>query len=138
MADAGYRFTLDTGRVAATAQPIIARKVASVTRRIAAQAKLNAPVRTGNLARSIQEGPIVFQGPFRVTSGVTATANYAAAVHDGTRPHVIRARNGGFLRFPGSDGSPVFRRSVNHPGTRPRPFLRNAAEQVMRSENLRQ
>ncbi|TWH37024.1 hypothetical protein L612_008600000020 [Rhodococcus rhodochrous J38] len=111
------------------------RKAASLTRRISAQARVNVPVRTGFLGRSIQEDPLVFSGPFRLSTGVTATADYAAAVHDGTRPHVIRARNGQYLKFPGRNG-PVFARSVNHPGTRPRPFLRNAAEQVLRADGL--
>lgn len=135
MADARYVFRLDQGRLGQQVQPFMARKAASLTRRISAQAKTNVPVRTGFLGRSIQEDPLVFSGPFRVTTGVTATADYAAAVHDGTRPHVIHARNGTYLKFPGRNG-PVFARSVNHPGTRPRPFLRNAAEQVLRADGL--
>ncbi|UPK64898.1 hypothetical protein MYP14_05980 [Rhodococcus pyridinivorans] len=135
MADARYVFRLDQGRLGQQVQPIMARKAASLTRRISAQAKTNVPVRTGFLGRSIQEDPLVFAGPFRVTTGVTATADYAGAVHDGTRPHVIRPRNGTHLKFPGRNG-PVFARSVNHPGTRPRPFLRNAAEQVLRADGL--
>lgn len=127
-------FTLDRTAVAGQVQIMLARRMASLTRRIAAQAKVNVPVRTGNLGRSIQEDPIVFMGPFRVESGVTATANYAAAVHEGTRPHVIRAKNGKALKFPGRDGNPVFRASVNHPGTQPRPFLRNAVDQVVRDD----
>lgn len=136
MADARYTLNIDQGRLGQQVQPILARKAASLTRRISAQAKTNVPVRTGFLGRSIQEDPIVFSGPFRVTTGVTATADYAGAVHDGTRPHVIRPKNGQFLKFPGRNGQPVFARSVNHPGTRPRPFLRNAAEQVLRADGL--
>ena len=135
MADARYVFRLDQGRLGQAVQPIMARKAASLTRRISAQARVNVPVRTGFLGRSIQEDPLVFSGPFRLSTGVTATADYAATVHDGTRPHVIRARNGQYLKFPGRNG-PVFARSVNHPGTRPRPFLRNAAEQVLRADGL--
>ncbi|WP_418346091.1 hypothetical protein [Rhodococcus pyridinivorans] len=135
MADARYVFRLDQGRLGQQVQPIMARKAASLTRRISAQARVNVPVRTGFLGRSIHEDPLVFSGPFRLSTGVTATADYAAAVHDGTRPHVIRARNGQYLKFPGRNG-PVFARSVNHPGTRPRPFLRNAAEQVLRADGL--
>lgn len=135
MADARYVFRLDQGRLGQQVQPFMARKAASLTRRISAQAKTNVPVRTGFLGRSIQEDPIVFSGPFRLSTGVTATADYAAAVHEGTRPHVIRARNGQYLKFPGRNG-PVFARSVNHPGTRPRPFLRNAADQVLRADGL--
>jgi hypothetical protein len=45
----------------------------------------------------------------------------------GTRPHPIYARGGGFLRFV-SNGAVVFRRMVNHPGTAPRPFMREARD----------
>lgn len=132
MADARYEFRVDLGALGAEVGPILARKAASVTRRITAQAKSNAPVRTGNLGRSIEPDPIRFVGPFRIETGVTAHANYAAAVHEGTRPHRIRPRNGRVLAFD-MGGRTVFARSVQHPGTRPRPFLRNAAEQVARN-----
>lgn len=129
MADVTLTFTLDTPRLAAAVQPILARRAASITRRIAAQARQDVPVKTGNLGRSIQEDPIRFTGPFRVETGVTATANYAKFVHDGTRPHVIRPKNARFLVFE-AGGRTVFAKSVNHPGTRARPFLRNAANIV--------
>lgn len=132
MADVSWRFELDQGATAAQVQPFLIQKAASLTRRISTQARLNVPVRTGFLGRSIVEDPIQVVGPFRVESGVTATASHAAAVELGTAPHVIRPRNGQFLRFPGRDGRPVFVREVHHPGTRPRPYLRTAAEQVAR------
>ena len=133
VADADYTFRIDAGALGAQVGPILARKAASITRRIVAQARQNAPVRTGNLARSIEPDPIQFAGPFRVETGVTAHANYAAAVHEGTRPHVIRPRTAGALKFQLGDRT-VFAKSVQHPGTRGRPFLRNAAEQVAREE----
>lgn len=34
----------------------------------------------------------------------------------GTRPHMIVARNAKVLAFPGRDGGTVFRREVSHPG----------------------
>lgn len=129
-----FTFKVNREALGADIQPILAQKAASITRRIAAQAKMNVPVKTGNLGRSIQEDPIVFSGPFRLKTGVTATADYAAAVELGSKPHVIRAKNGQFLKFPGRDGKPVFIREVNHPGTRPRPFLRNAADQIAAEE----
>jgi HK97 gp10 family phage protein len=102
------------------------KTAAKVTRRISAQAKMNAPVDTGNLARSIDEDPITFVTPFHIDTGVTAHANYARYVHEGTRPHIIRPRHAQALRF--KIGSQViFAASVRHPGTRARPFLRNAA-----------
>lgn len=131
MSDTRYTFRIDIGALGAAVGPILARKAASVTRRITAQAKQNAPVLTGNLARTIEPDPVRFSGPFRVETGVTAHANYAAAVHEGTRPHVIRPRTARALKFQ-MGGRTVFASSVNHPGTRPRPFLRNAAETVAR------
>lgn len=101
MADLEYRFTLDQQALGAQVGPLLVREAARLTRRIAAQARLNAPVKTGFLARSIEEDPIVLVGAFRVESGVTAKAKYAKFVHDGTRR--MRAR----------------------------PFLRNAADQVI-------
>lgn len=132
MSDATYTVSIDRGATEAEATRIMARKAASLTRRIAAQAKANVPVLTGNLGRSIQEDPIKITGT-TVTTGVTATANYAAAVHDGTRPHVIRPKNVSALKFQ-IGGRTIFASSVNHPGTRPRPFLKNAAAQVLGQE----
>jgi hypothetical protein len=114
-------------------QPILRRSHASLTRRIATQARADVPVRTGALGRSIGEDAQHFSGPLHISGGVHAggaQADYALYVHEGTRRHVIRPRNpGGVLAFP-SGGRTVFARSVNHPGTRARPFLRNAAERV--------
>ena len=47
--------------------------------------------------------------------------------HEGTRPHTIRARPGGWLVF-WSDraGRTVYAKVVNHPGTRPNRYLTNA------------
>lgn len=132
MAEVNATFELDETALAAQVRPLLLRRVASLTRRIATQGRLNVPVKTGNLGRSIEEDPIRFSGPFRVESGVTAKAPYAAAVHNGAKPHVIRPRNGQFLKFPGRDGRDVFVREVHHPGTKARPFLKNAADQVLR------
>lgn len=104
----------------------------SLTRRIANSARAKVPVRTGNLGRTIGEQPQVYT-PFHVSGGVEATANYAAAVHQGSRPHRIVARHAEALRFIWR-GQEVFRRSVWHPGTRSRPFLRNAAREVVASD----
>ena len=101
----------------------------SLTRRIANQARADVPVRTGNLGRTIGEMPQVYT-PFHVDGGVEATADYAAPVHEGSRPHRIAARNAEMLRFVWH-GQEVFRRSVWHPGTRARPFLRNAGHRVV-------
>lgn len=80
-------------------------------------------VRTGNL-RSSQTPPRVLRLGGRIVGTLENTASYALAVHDGTKPHDIAARNAKALRFIGSDGQPTFRAVVHHPGTKPRPFLR--------------
>lgn len=119
------------------AGPILRGKHRSLTRRIANQARANVPVRSGALGRSIEELPQTYR-PFRASGGVKAgggfeRVNYAAAVHEGSRPHIIRARNAGALHF-FWQGREVFRKSVFHPGVRARPFLRNAARQVVASD----
>lgn len=51
---------------------------------------------------------------------------YAGYVRDGTRAHVIVPRNASVLRFTSAAGSPVFAHRVNHPGTKPNPFAKDA------------
>lgn len=123
-------FTLNQAALAAEVGPILQRQMRDITRKIANQARQRVPVRTGNLGRSILEDPVTQVGPFKVEGGVTARAYYAAAVHEGSRPHLIRARNAAALRFE-VGGRTIFATEVWHPGVRPRPFLRNAAEQVI-------
>lgn len=64
---------------------------------------------------------------FSVGSGV----DYAAMVEFGTSSHTIEASGGGALHFT-VDGTEVFAQSVDHPGTDPNPFLRDAAASVER------
>ena len=60
---------------------------------------------------------------------------YAAAVHDGTGPHVIRAKRKKALAFE-YRGKKVVVRSVVHRGSKGKPFLRMAAEEVAAEEAL--
>ena len=69
----------------------------------------------------------------QVNGRVYNDANYAAAVHDGTRAYIIRARRKKALRFE-IDGTVIFRKSVKHPATKGRPWLRDAAERVAQRE----
>ncbi|WP_448497847.1 hypothetical protein [Mycobacterium syngnathidarum] len=107
--------------------------MASLQRRTANQARADVPVRTGNLGRTIGEGPIHFTGPRTVAGSVHAKADYALYVHEGSRPHLIRPRKAQALRFQ-IGGRTVFARLVRHPGTKARPFLRNAAARVAANE----
>ncbi len=67
---------------------------------------------------------------------VESTDEIAYYYHSGTRPHVIRPRNARALRFT-VGGRTVFARSVNHPGTRPHPYVeaggREATPEIRRS-----
>lgn len=85
-------------------------------------------VRTGNLRRSIHSEPIQITNG-RAEIGIVADAHYASFVHEGTAPHTIRPVNAKALRFTVGK-KVVFAASVNHPGTKARPFLRMAAEEV--------
>lgn len=61
-------------------------------------------------------------------SGTTGKLRAGGAVHfleNGTRPHVIEARPGKILSFV-QNGVRRFAKRVYHPGTKPRPFMRQA------------
>lgn len=61
-----------------------------------------------------------------------ADTTYARFVADGTRPHTIRPRNARALRFQ-VGGKTVFAMRVNHPGTQPNPWFRNAFTKANRT-----
>jgi hypothetical protein len=85
---------------------------------ILADARNLVPKRTGRLAESLRAE---VQGKtLRVGS---LDCNYATDVEMGTAAHVILPRNKKALHWPGAD-HPVAR--VNHPGTKPQPYLRPA------------
>jgi len=121
---------LDETKLDAAVVPPARRKLASIQRLGANQARQDVPVRTGNLGRRIKEGEIKLVGPRLLHGSVGDDAHYAAAVHEGSRPHIIRPRPGTrALRFV-VGGRVVFAQFVNHPGTRSRPFLSNAMMRV--------
>ena len=109
------------------------RRMASLSRRIANQARVDTPVDTGRLRQSIGEGPQVFVGSRTVTGSVHANTHYAAAVHEGRRARVIRPRNAKALRFV-VGGRVVFAKVVHQGPMRGRPFLRNAGVRVAQAE----
>lgn len=131
MANVTADFDENGGQLRTQVNDILQRRMRQIIRLVAADARVNAPVDTGRMAQAIKEDPIVSEGPFRVIGGVTSHAPYSAFVHQGTRPHVIRPRNAAALRFQMGNRT-VFASSVNHPGTRPRPFLTNAVARVLR------
>jgi hypothetical protein len=65
------------------------------------------------------------------TAEVGPTALYSLYVEMGTKPHkIVPKSQGGVLVFT-VGGKKVYARSVNHPGTKPQPFMRPALEQAL-------
>ena len=80
-----------------------------------------APWKSGNLARSIVKDVEADSVVIRVL------ARYGIYVVGGTAPHVIRPAGASCLAFRARSGEMVFTRLVRHPGTKPNPFLEEAA-----------
>lgn len=85
-------------------------------RRVQRNARRMAPGKMGRRVNAVIVGRHV-----RVESSHPATLY----VHNGTRPHQIRPRTRQVLKF-SVKGRTVFARVVNHPGTKPNPFLTKA------------
>lgn len=107
----------------------VGRDLSNRATRVQLAAKRQVGKRTHMLERSI----VKRWGRGRVGQGagkrgdliisVGSDRTYALLHHEGTRPHVIRPKSPtGALRFV-MDGKVVFAKSVNHPGTRPNPYL---------------
>lgn len=71
----------------------------------------------------------------RFVGYVYAASDHAAAVNNGTQPHLIQAVNVSKLRFVAGAGpfagSTVYPKAVNHPGTTGQPFLTDAMRVVI-------
>lgn len=114
--------------------------VRRITRQIENRARLYAPVNTGNLRNSITSA-VVSRG-LTVSGTVGATVPYAVYVHEGTRPHQIVPKRPGYpltwKTGPGSGenrpGPRLYAMRTFHPGTKPRPFLRRAMDDVLAAE----
>ena len=85
----------------------------------------NNSVRTGLLRRSITKQVKV--EPLEVTARVGTNVEYSSYVETGTKAHKISPRNKSVLRFK-IDGVWRFAKQVNHPGSRPKPYLVPALE----------
>lgn len=82
-----------------------------------------------DLERSIVTRPVMIGTDPAVLVGVFSgrALKYVWIHHNGSKPHKIEAAPGKVLRFE-IDGQVVFAKSVNHPGTKPNPFLKDALE----------
>lgn len=107
-----------------------AEKVAAHARAIVPKPGQGRGYATGELAASIRVGgpEIGRKGP---EATVGAGTDHAMFVHEGTPPHIIKARPGGkMIFFWRKVGRVVFADRVNHPGTPASPFLANALRAV--------
>ena len=101
--------------------------VRKAQRTILNSAQMKSPVDTGHLRQTHRSGGIRISGG-RVTTEVVATAPYAVPVHQGSRKHRIEPKNKKLLSWKPKGGARVFASSVMHPGSKPRPWLINAAK----------
>lgn len=128
------RIVLDKQGIRTDANRFSAKSVRSVTRRVLNRSAILCPVDTGTLRAS---GHMRFLLAARGPRGIVEyTVKYAAAVHDGSVPHIIRARRKKALKFEWH-GRTVLAKKVRHPGAGSRPFLRKAAEEIAAAEGLR-
>ena len=86
------------------------------------EAKKAAPVKTGNLQKSIKTFK---RGSF--TAGAKAFAEYAGFVEFGTKPHTIKTRTKNVL----ASKTQVFGKQVYHPGTRANPFMGRTFKKIL-------
>lgn len=127
------KIDLDVIAIKRDANLVALRQVRSTTRRVLNRSAVLCPVDTGRLRASgrmrIREGA---RGPRGI---VEYTVKYAAAVHDGTGPRIIRPRKKKALAFE-YKGQQVVVKSVVHRGSRGRPFLTAAAREVAAGEGM--
>lgn len=98
-----------------------------MAQRVLDRARALAPVDTGRLRASLRiRRTLTWRGP---GATIGTDVNYAAFVHDGTAPHVIRPKRKKALKFKMGSRTVIVAK-VNHPGTRANPFLTKALRQV--------
>jgi hypothetical protein len=120
----GYRFELNRANVENlmhnTEGPVIGKFLKTRGAVALLAAKMQVGRKTGALGRSIK------MTHTRTAIGQTLTISASSPIafyhHEGTRPHLITARDGGFLKFSGKGGV-TYARTVRHPGTKPNRFL---------------
>lgn len=93
------------------------------------RARGSAGKKTGELVRRMEiQRKVIRQG---LEGKVGSPVRYAAAHHEGAKPHVILPKKGKYLRF-AVGGRIVFTTRVNHPGNRPNPFLARWLREAVR------
>lgn len=122
------RIRLDRAELNRTITNATRTELREAGRQVVNRAKVLAPVRTGRLRSSIRaDPPRIFS--LRGSLTVGSDLEYAAAVNDGSRPHIIRPRTKQVLKFQ-VGGRTVYAKIVHHPGTKGAHFLDRALREV--------
>lgn len=130
-----YRLRLDRAQLQGLGTEEARKRVNRVVRRTFNRSQILVPVDTGNLRASGRMDLARINGAL-VIGGVTYTAKYAAAVHEGRRALTIRPkRPGGRLRFT-VGGRTVYARQVHQPARAGRPYLAQALREVAPQEGF--
>lgn len=122
------RVRLDRANLNRTLSNASRTELREAGRQVVNRARVLVAVRSGRLRGSIKaDPPRIFS--FRGSLTVGSDVEYAAAVNDGARPHIIRPRSKQVLRF-NVGGRVVFARVVHHPGNKGSHFLDRALREV--------
>jgi len=127
------RLELSVAQIRTQAMAASRRRVVDVTRKVLNQATVDCPVDTGNLRVHHRQRIVELAG--RVVGTVYNDAVYAAAVHDGSRQHMVRPVRAKVLAFDGDDGT-AFAAWANIPAREGRPWLTKAASKVAAREGV--
>lgn len=120
-------FQADLARRIEELKAAVFSEVRSAAQEVRNEAINRTPVDTGLLRAAWQVHETASTGALTVV--VENTTKYAPAVEYGTRAHLIQAQNASVLAD--KKTGKVFGKTVNHPGTKPRPMLRPAVSTVV-------
>jgi hypothetical protein len=112
------------------------RKVAQVTRKVFNRARVLSPWDQGNLRGAHTMSLDAPVNRSYVRGRVLVRVRYALPVHEGSQPHIIRPKKKKALRFV-MGGHVVIVRQVRHPGTKARPWLMTALQEVAAREGFK-
>lgn len=110
---------------------VVGHDLSNRATRVQIAGKAQAGVKSGRLRSDITKNWVRGTRD-RMTIRVGSSVAHSYMHHEGTRPHVIRPKNARALRWVAQDGSIVFARSVQHPGTRPNRFLTDSLHLAVR------
>lgn len=107
----------DLSRVASADYQPLLRQVGQVALKFI---DARTPYKTGQLVRGNRFN-VISSNEIEFSNAV----DYAAWVHNGTDPHVIRPKNSPVLVFEVNGQTIITSKPVNHPGTKAQPFIEN-------------